>query len=194
MINCVLGDYNTNSYIKQQYIKVKPQILNTFSTFCELPRWLSDKESTCQYRKHRRPGFDPWVGRNPWRRKWQPTSVFLPGQSHGQRNLAVYSPWGCKESNMTEHACTFCNAGNYARWVNKMEIYVNFEWTVCVPTNFRGWWNCSFVLPLKFLLNLFCLFFPLLWVCVAFFFEYIWSIFALQYCVSFCCTTCWELS
>ena len=50
----------------------------------------------------RRPGFDPWVGKIPWRREWQPTPVFLPGESHGQRNLAGYSPWGHKESGMTE--------------------------------------------------------------------------------------------
>ena len=47
-------------------------------------------------------GFDPWVGKIPWRRKWQPTSVFLPGESHGQRSLASYSPWGHKESDLTE--------------------------------------------------------------------------------------------
>ena len=47
-------------------------------------------------------GFNPWVGNIPWRRKWQPTPVFLPGESHGQRSLAGYSPWGCKESDMTE--------------------------------------------------------------------------------------------
>ena len=46
--------------------------------------------------------FDPWVRKMPWRRKWQPTSVFLPGKSHGQRSLGVYSPWGCIESDMTE--------------------------------------------------------------------------------------------
>ena len=50
----------------------------------------------------RRPGFNPWVGKIPWRRKWQPTPVSLPGKSHGQRNLAGYSPWGCKELDMTE--------------------------------------------------------------------------------------------
>ena len=49
--------------------------------------------------------FDPWVGKIPWRRKWQPTPVFLPGKSHGQRSLAGYSSWGHKESDMTEHAC-----------------------------------------------------------------------------------------
>ena len=41
-------------------------------------------------------------GKIPWRRKWQPTSVFLPGESHGQRSLAGYSPWGCKELDTTE--------------------------------------------------------------------------------------------
>ena len=65
----------------------------------ELPRWLSDKESTCQCRRR---GFNPWVGEIPWRRKWQPTLVNLPRESHGQRSLAGYSPWGCKESDTTQ--------------------------------------------------------------------------------------------
>ena len=56
-----------------------------------LPRLLSGKESACQCR---RPGFDPWVGKIPWRRKWQHTPVFLPGKSRGQRRLAGHSPWG----------------------------------------------------------------------------------------------------
>ena len=47
--------------------------------------------------------FDPWVGKIPWRRAWQPTIVFLPGESHEQRSLAVYNPWGLKESDTTEH-------------------------------------------------------------------------------------------
>ena len=47
-------------------------------------------------------GFNPWVGKIPWRRKWQPTPGFLPGESHGQRSLAGYSPWGRKELDMTE--------------------------------------------------------------------------------------------
>ena len=49
-----------------------------------------------------RPGFDPWVGKIPWRRKWQSTPVFLPGKSHGKRSLIGHSPWGCKELDMTE--------------------------------------------------------------------------------------------
>ena len=58
-----------------------------------LPWWLSGEESTCQCRG---PRFYPWVGKVPWRRKWQPTPVFLPGKSHGQRSLVGYSPWGRK--------------------------------------------------------------------------------------------------
>ena len=45
--------------------------------------------------------FDPWVGKISWRRKWQPTPIFLPGKPHEQGSLAVYSPWGHKESDMT---------------------------------------------------------------------------------------------
>ena len=50
----------------------------------------------------REAGFNPWVGKIPWRRKWQPTPVPLPGKSHGQRSLVGYSPWGHKESDTTE--------------------------------------------------------------------------------------------
>ena len=46
--------------------------------------------------------FDPWIGKIPWRRKWQPTPVFLPGESHGQRSLVGYSLRGRKESDTTE--------------------------------------------------------------------------------------------
>ena len=54
----------------------------------------ADKESAC---KEGRPGFDPWVGKIPWRREGLPTPVFWPGEFHGP-----YSSWGCKESDMTE--------------------------------------------------------------------------------------------
>ena len=57
-----------------------------------LPRWLSGKVSTCQCKRYKRCGFDPWVGKIPWNRKWQPTPVFLPVKFHGQRSLRGYSP------------------------------------------------------------------------------------------------------
>ena len=47
-------------------------------------------------------GSIPGSGTSPWRRKWQPTPVLLPGESHGWRSLVGYSPWGCKESDTTE--------------------------------------------------------------------------------------------
>ena len=61
----------------------------------------SSKESACQCRRYKRLRSDPWVGKIPWRRKWQLTPVFFPGKSHGQRSLMSYSPWGLKESDMT---------------------------------------------------------------------------------------------
>ena len=59
-----------------------------------------------QCRRCKRCGFDPWAGKILWRRKWQPTAVFLPGESQGQRSLEDYSPQGCKESDTTEHTHT----------------------------------------------------------------------------------------
>ena len=64
-----------------------------------LPWWLSGKESHLQCR---RPRFDPWVKKIPWRRKWQPTPVVLPGEFHGLTSLIGYSPWDHKELDMTE--------------------------------------------------------------------------------------------
>ena len=60
------------------------------------------KESTCQCRRHRNCRFNPWVRKFPWMRKWQSTPVFLPGESHGHKILACYSPQGRKESDTTK--------------------------------------------------------------------------------------------
>ena len=73
----------------------------THTSILGLPWWLSWQRICLQCG---RPGFDPWVGRIPWRRAWQPIPVFLPGESHGQRSLLGYSPWGCKD--MTERLNT----------------------------------------------------------------------------------------
>ena len=79
--------------------------------FYWLSRWLSGKESACQCRRRRRLRLDAWVWKIPQRRKWQPTPVFLPGESHRQRSLAGYKSMSCKESNTTEwlraHTHTF---------------------------------------------------------------------------------------
>ena len=52
------------------------------------------KESTSQCRRCKRQWSDPWMGKIPWRRKWHPSPVCLPGESHGQRSLLGYRPWG----------------------------------------------------------------------------------------------------
>ena len=70
------------------------------------PSGASGKEPSCQSRRHKRCGFNPWVRKIPWRRKWQLTLVPMHGKSHGQRCLAGYSPWGCKELDMTEQVRT----------------------------------------------------------------------------------------
>ena len=62
------------------------------------------KEPACQCRRSKRCGFSSWVGKIPWRVKWQPSPVFLPGESHGERSLAGCSPWGHREWGTTEHA------------------------------------------------------------------------------------------
>ena len=53
-------------------------------------------QSVKHLRAMRRPGFNSWVRKLPWSRKWQPTAVFFPGESHGQRSLAGYNSWNCK--------------------------------------------------------------------------------------------------
>ena len=60
------------------------------------PGSASGKELACQRRRLLRLRFDPWAGKIPWKRAWQHTPVFLPGKSHGQRNLGSYSPRGRK--------------------------------------------------------------------------------------------------
>ena len=69
-----------------------------------LCQWLSSKESACQCGRHRRRGFNPWIGKIPFRKTWQPTLVFLLGKSHGQRSLESQCRWGCKELDTIEHA------------------------------------------------------------------------------------------
>ena len=67
-------------------------IIYSTSPVAQMVKRLSTMEETW---------FDPWVGKIPWRKKWQSTPVLLPGKSHGQRSLVGYSPWGRKESDMT---------------------------------------------------------------------------------------------
>ena len=78
--------------------------------------------TACQCRRHKRHRFNPWVGKIPWRRAWQPTPVFLPGEFHGQRSLAGYSSWNHKESEMTERLST----AHCGKWCF-LKIVCNFK-------------------------------------------------------------------
>ena len=114
-----------------------------------LPRWLSVKESTCQCRRCRRLGFGPWMGKIPWRRERQPTPVFLPGKSHGQRTWWATVHGVVKESDMTEPSCT----GGYSNsvwnhkgpWDSLSAINVNFLFLVGISLwqPQAAWRTCS---------------------------------------------------
>ena len=85
------------------------------------PGGTRGKEPACQGRRRE---FDPWVGKIPWRRQWQLTPVFfLPGESHGQRSLVGYSPWGHKEPDMTEHSEMLPNV----HWEDILPLGENME-------------------------------------------------------------------
>ena len=79
-----------------------------------LPRWQSGKESTCQCRRRKRQGLDPWVGKIPWRRKWQRTPVSLLGKSHGQRSLMGYSHGVAKsQTRLSTHRDEHTQSGDF---------------------------------------------------------------------------------
>ena len=87
-------------YIKEMKTRFWPYIC-----IPGLPWWLRQQKICLQCK---RPGFNPWIRKIPWRREWQPTPVFLPGESHGHSSLAGDSPWCCKELDMTEQLTIVC--------------------------------------------------------------------------------------
>ena len=75
-------------------------------------------------------GFNPWVGKIPWRRKWQPTPIFLPGKFHGWRSLAGYSPWRCKKLDTTERTCPIHNSTTERQinqFKNEQKIWIDIS-------------------------------------------------------------------
>ena len=101
---CSCYHLNKNSHLStflgilEDYLNPKKSLLGKYYyslfTYKGLPWWLSGKEFAGQCRC----GFDPWIGKIPWRRRWKPTPIFFPVKSHGQSSLAGYSPWGCKRT------------------------------------------------------------------------------------------------
>ena len=104
-----------------------------------LPRWHHGEESTCQDKRCNRHGFYLWVGKIPWRRKWQPTPGFLPGESHGQRSLKGYSPWGRKESHSTDWLSTAeTPAKKHGCW-GAGELRVKYCYRICLGWQLFFW-------------------------------------------------------
>ena len=110
--------------------------LYPFNLLYSLTSHSSDgKESPCNAGDQ---GFDPWIRKIPWRRKWQSTPVFLPGEFHGQRSLVVYSPWGHKELDMTERLtlmlCTHRAASLCCTADTNRTLESNHQWNKVVST------------------------------------------------------------
>ena len=95
----MLNSFDSGSYVRSRCHNIFLLKFNLLFTHVLYPWWLRWWGDCLQWG---RPWFDPWVRKIPWRRKWQPTPVFLPGESPGRRNLVGYSPQGCKESDITE--------------------------------------------------------------------------------------------
>ena len=78
-------------------------------------------------------GFCSWVGKIPWRRKWQSTPAFMPGKFRGQRSLVGYGPWGCKEPDVTERMHTMLSSKANSKWL------YTILFTVCVDEMTSLW-------------------------------------------------------
>ena len=105
--------------------------------YYKVSRWLTGKEPACQCR---RPGFHPWVRKIPWRRKWQPTPVFLPGKSHGQRSLVGYSPRSCKR--VSQDLVT--KQQQYFKWIHVKNWCF---WTVVLEKTLESSLDCKEIQP-----------------------------------------------
>ena len=93
-----------------------------------LPGGASGKEPACQCRRHKRRAFDPWVGKIPWRKAWQPTPIFLPGESHGQRRVAGYRvgrDWSDLAHNLRSIKGAFREASDLRRAQNAYELNIS---------------------------------------------------------------------
>ena len=96
-------------------VKIKGTLLFEFLEYEDFPGGLDNKGV---YLQCRRSGFDPWIRKTPWRREWQCTPVFLLGEFHEQRSLVDNSPWGRKESEMTEKLSLSEQVKSFARKIS----------------------------------------------------------------------------
>ena len=102
----------------------------------------------------RRPRFNPWVGKSPWRREWQLITVFLTGESHGQGSPTGYRPWGCKESDTTEQlTLSILTIATVFSWKKKRYL-LNIYTVIYTKDNVQ----ITFIVPKHFLFALDCFF------------------------------------
>ena len=114
----------------------------------QVAQWL---KNPCQCSRHRRWEFDLWVGKIPWRKKWQPTPVFLPGKSPGQRSLTGYCPRSSNESDTTEHRHTIrpkfgwihevCSEKQIESTFQEGELKVKGRESLTKGSQWRGRWK-----------------------------------------------------
>ena len=122
--------------------------------------WLSSKRIPCQCRRFR---CYPWVRKIPWRRKRQPTPLFLPGKSHGQRSLVGYSPWGPQESDMTKPLSThtFTRVTRFQRALSVRQLSLGHSLPtlfVCKHLISTLFYACSFLMVIV-------VFMLMVWIC-----------------------------
>ena len=104
--------------------------------FIGFPSGGSGQEPSCKCRRREGRGFDPSVGKSPWRRGWSPRPVFLPREFYGQRSLMGWGLYGHKELNTTEATWHSCN--NTRRMSLHLSFSLTFHWPYCVSV-FRLW-------------------------------------------------------
>ena len=131
------------------------QLNNNNKEGIRFPRWFS----VCQYRRCKRCGFDPWVENISWRRARQPTPGFLPGESHGQRSLAGYSPWSPKSQKWLKRLSTHTERILLFFFLCLFKIEVKVDLQCCI-----GFWclaKFSFIYMCVYLDKFFCIFFSI---------------------------------
>ena len=96
LLSSVIFSYY-KSIVYQHFTLNKPRVIILFVEIMDtVSGGATGKELTCQCKRHKRSEFEPWVGKISWRRMWQPIPAFSLGESHRQRKLGGYNPWGCK--------------------------------------------------------------------------------------------------
>ena len=136
-------DPGEESFRKRGEIVVKQKLILVGYLKIELPQWLSGTESAC--RRQRSLWLDPWVGKVPWRRAWQPTPVFLPRESHGWsgwlqsngwlQSLGSNSPAGLKR--LSTHAANFRTVRELSNTFNICSLFC-----VCF-TSVQKYWEIN---------------------------------------------------